>query len=105
MKRATTPTPVCESGYLKVLKRETVEVPLGNGLHVKRNYWRKSTKKLGEVTKTKFPIYDARTDGNVFTWILSTVENIREIRQKERRRELEKAPEKPKSLDRSKVEN
>lgn len=99
MKRVTTPTQACGNGYLTRLKRETVEVPLGNGLHVKRNYWRKSTKKLGEVTKTKFPVYDASKDGNVFAWIVETSTKVRDLRRKEQEREFKEISAKLKSLD------
>jgi hypothetical protein len=57
------------------------------------------------VTKIKFPVYDAQTDGNVFSWLISTAEDFRKIRQRERYVELEKASAKPQVLDIPKVEN
>jgi hypothetical protein len=56
-------------------------------------------------TKIRFPVYDAKTDGNVFDWLISTAEDFRKIRQRERYVELEKAAAKSESVDRSKVEN
>ena len=56
-------------------------------------------------TKIRFPVYDAKTDGNVFDWLISTEEDFRKIRQRERYVELEKAAAKSESVDRSKVEN
>jgi hypothetical protein len=57
------------------------------------------------VIKIKFPVYDANTDGNVFDWLISTAEDFRKIRQRERYVEFEKATAKPESLDIPKVEN
>jgi hypothetical protein len=56
-------------------------------------------------TGIRFPVYDANVDGNVFDWLISTAEDFRKIRQRERYVELEKAAAKPESVDRSKVEN
>ena len=56
-------------------------------------------------TRIKFPVYDAKNDGNVFDWLISTAEDFRKIRQRERYVELEKAAAKSESVDRSKVEN
>ncbi len=42
-------------------------------------------------TRIRFPTYDAKTDGNVFRWILEASEDFRKIRQRERYVELEKA--------------
>jgi hypothetical protein len=57
------------------------------------------------VTRIKFPVYDAKTDGNVFDWLISTAEDFRKIRQRERYVELEKAATKSEGVDRPKVEN
>ena len=56
-------------------------------------------------TGIKFPVYDAKTDGNVFDWLISAAEDFRKIRQRERDVELEKAAAKSEGVDRSKVEN
>ena len=56
-------------------------------------------------TKIRFPVYDAKTDGNVFDWLISTAEDFRKIRQRERYVELEKAAAKSESVDSTKVEN
>jgi hypothetical protein len=56
-------------------------------------------------TGIKFPVYDAKTDGNVFDWLISTAEDFRKIRQRERDVELEKAATKSEGVDGSKVEN
>jgi len=56
-------------------------------------------------TRIRFPIYDAKTDGNVFYWILEASEDFRKIRQRERYVELEKAATKSEGLDATKVEN
>jgi hypothetical protein len=56
-------------------------------------------------TKIKFPIYDANQDGNVFEWLISTAQDFRKIRQRERYVELEKAAAKSESMDSTKVEN
>jgi hypothetical protein len=50
-------------------------------------------------------VYNAETDGNVFDWLISTAEDFRKIRQRERYVELEKAPTKSESVDTTKVEN
>jgi len=55
--------------------------------------------------KIKFPVYDAVQDGNVFEWLISTAEDFRKIRQRERDVELEKAAAKSESVDSTKVEN
>jgi len=57
------------------------------------------------VTRIKLPIYDAKTDGNVFDWLISTAEDLRKIKQRERYVELEKTTAKLKSLDRPKMED
>jgi hypothetical protein len=57
------------------------------------------------VTKTKFPVYNRQGDGNVFDWIISTAQHVRQIRQRERLEELEKASTKPERLDGSEVAN
>jgi hypothetical protein len=57
------------------------------------------------VTKIKFPEYDAKTDGNVFDWLISTAEDFRNIRQRERYVELEKASAKSEGVDRPEMEN
>jgi hypothetical protein len=54
---------------------------------------------------TRFPVYDATQDGNVFEWLISTAEDFRKIRQRERYVELEKAAAKSESMDATKVEN
>jgi hypothetical protein len=56
-------------------------------------------------TGVKFPVYDAKTDGNVFDWLISAAEDFRKIRQRERDVELEKAATKSEGVDGSKVEN
>ena len=56
-------------------------------------------------TGIRFPVYDAKVDGNVFDWLIKTAEDFRNIRRRERYVELEKAAAKSKSVDRSKVEN
>jgi hypothetical protein len=56
-------------------------------------------------TGIKFPVYDAKTDGNVFDWLISAAEDFRKIRQRERDVELEKAATKSEGVDGSKVEN
>jgi hypothetical protein len=55
--------------------------------------------------KIRFPVYDAETDGNVFDWLISTAQDFRKIRQRERDVELEKAAAKSESVDSTKVEN
>jgi hypothetical protein len=50
-------------------------------------------------------VYDAATDGNVFDWLISTAEDFRKIRQRERYVEFEKAAAKSESMDTTKVEN
>jgi hypothetical protein len=56
-------------------------------------------------TGIRFPVYDAAKDGNVFDWLISTAEDFRKIRQRERYVELEKAAAKSESMDSTKVEN
>ncbi len=56
-------------------------------------------------TRIRFPTYDAKTDGNVFRWILEASEDFRKIRQRERYVELEKAAAKSEGVDRSKMAN
>ena len=56
-------------------------------------------------TRIRFPVYDAQTDGNVFDWLITTAEDFRKIRQRERDVELEKAAAKSESMDATKVEN
>jgi hypothetical protein len=56
-------------------------------------------------TGIRFPVYDATRDGNVFDWLISTAEDFRKIRQRERYVELEKAAAKSESVDSTKVEN
>ena len=53
----------------------------------------------------RFPVYDHKTDGNVFDWILQASEDFRKIRQRKRYVELEKAAEKSESVDKARVEN
>jgi hypothetical protein len=57
------------------------------------------------VTRIKFPVYDSKQDGNVFEWLISTAEDFRKIRQRERNVELEKAAAKSEGVDSTKVEN
>ena len=54
-------------------------------------------------TGIRFPVYDAKKDGNVFVWILEASEDYRNIRQRERYVQLEKAAEKSESVDRPKM--
>ena len=56
-------------------------------------------------TGIRFPVYDAKADGNVFRWILEASEDYRQIRQRQRYVEFKKAAAKSESVDRSKVEN
>ena len=56
-------------------------------------------------TKIKFPVYDAKTDGNVFNWLISTAEDMRKIRQRERYVKLKEAAEKSQGMDRPEVED
>jgi hypothetical protein len=53
----------------------------------------------------KFPVHDYHQDGNTFNWILQASEDFRQIRQRQRYVELEKAAEKSKSLDKARMEN
>jgi hypothetical protein len=50
-------------------------------------------------------VYNRQRDGNVFDWLISTAEDFRKIRQRERWNEFKKASEKPKSVDKPKVED
>jgi hypothetical protein len=56
-------------------------------------------------TRIRFPVYDSNQDGNVFEWLISTAEDFRKIRQRERNVELEKAAAKSEGMDSTKVEN
>jgi hypothetical protein len=56
-------------------------------------------------TRIRFPVYDSVIDGNVFDWLITTAEDFRKIRQRERDVELEKAAAKSESMDSTKVEN
>jgi hypothetical protein len=56
-------------------------------------------------TRIRFPVYDSNQDGNVFEWLISTAEDFRKIRQRERNVELEKAAAKSEGVDSTKVEN
>jgi hypothetical protein len=56
------------------------------------------------ATGIKFPVYDP-SEGNVFNWILQTSEDFRQIRQRQRYVELEKATAKSESVDKARVEN
>jgi hypothetical protein len=103
MKPETTPSQGCESGSLKVLRLVEKVVPRGNGQPVKLSYWQVSTKKPEADTRIKFPVYDRARDGNVFDWLISTADDFRNIRQRERWNELKKIAEKPKVVDGSKV--
>jgi hypothetical protein len=105
MKPETTPNQECESGSLKVLRLVERVVPRGNGAPVRLSYWQVSTKKPEAVTRINFPVYDRQTDGNVFDWLISTAQDFRQIRQRERWNEFKKTAEKPKSVDKPKVEN
>ncbi len=69
----------------------------------KLSYWQVSTRKPEAVTKIRFPVYDRQTDENVFDWLISTAQDFRKIRQRERWNELKKISEKPKVLDGAKV--
>lgn len=53
----------------------------------------------------KFPVYDPETDGNVFDWILQASEDFRQIKQRKRYVELEKAAAKSEGVDKARVEN
>jgi len=56
-------------------------------------------------TGIKFPVYDHRQDGNVFDWILEASEDFRQIRQRQRHVELEKASAQSEGVDKTRVEN
>jgi hypothetical protein len=105
MKRATTPNPACEKASLKVLKLVEKVALQVNGRPVKLSYWQQSTKKPEADTRIKFPVYNRQTDGNVFDWLISTAEDFRKIRQRERYLEFKKATTKPEGVDKPKVED
>jgi hypothetical protein len=103
MKPETTPSQECESGSLKVLRlveREALQV---NGRPVRLSYWQASTKSPEADTRIKFPVYDRTKDKNVFDWLISTADDFRKIRQRERWNEFKKIAEKPKVVDGTKV--
>ena len=54
-------------------------------------------------TGIKFPVYDHQQDGNVFNWILEASEDFRQIRQRQRYVEFEKAATKSEGVDRPKM--
>ena len=56
-------------------------------------------------TGIRFPVYNPQVDGNVFEWILVASQDFREIRQRQRYVELEKAAAKSESVDRAKMAN
>ena len=99
MKQAITPNPACESESLKVLKLVEKVVLRGNGAPVRLSYWQQSTKKPEADTRIKFPVYNRQVDGNVFDWLISTAEDFRKIRQRERYLEFKKATTKSESVD------
>ena len=99
MKPVTTPNQGCESGSLKVLRLVEKEALRVNGAGVKLSYWQVSTKKPEADTRIKFPVYDRAKEGNVFDWLISTADDFRKIRQRERWNELKKIAEKPKVVD------
>jgi hypothetical protein len=103
MKPETTPNQACESGSLKVLRLVEKVVRQANGQPGKLSYWQVSTRKPEAVTKIRFPVYDRQTDENVFDWLISTAQDFRKIRQRERWNELKKIAEKPEVVDRPKV--
>ena len=105
MKPETTPNPECEKVSLKVLKLVEKVVLRGNGAPVRLSYWQQGTKKLEGVTRINFPVYNRQTDENVFDWLISTAEDFRKIRQRERYLEFKKATTKPESVDKPKVED
>ena len=76
-----------------------------SGVPVRLRCWLCSIRKQAVGTGIKFPVYDAKTDGNVFDWLISAAEDFRKIRQRERDVELEKAAAKSEVVDGSKVEN
>ena len=103
MKLETIPNQECESGSLKVLRLVEKEVRLASGRLEKLSYWQPSTKRLEADTKIRRPVYNQKTDGNVFKWLIATSEDFRKIKQRERWNELKKISEKPKVLDGAKV--
>ena len=90
---------------MNVSRLETRGVLRVNGVPVRPRCWLCSIRKQAVGTRIRFPVYDAATDGNVFDWLISTAEDFRKIRQRERYVELEKAAAKSESVDTTKVEN
>ena len=99
MKQATTPNPACGNESSKVLKLVEKVVLRGNGAPVRLSYWQQSTKKPEADTRIKFPVYNRQVDENVFDWLISTAEDFRKIRQRERYLEFKKATTKSESVD------
>jgi hypothetical protein len=87
---------------LRLVARAVLRV---SGVLVRLRCWLCSIRRLAVGTGIRFPVYDAKTDGNVFDWLISTAEDFRKIRQRERDVELEKAAAKSEVLDSTKVEN
>ena len=56
-------------------------------------------------TGIKFPVYDSKQDGNVFNWILQVSKDFRQIKQRQRYVEFEKAAAKSEGVDKARVEN
>ena len=52
----------------------------------------------------KKPVYDAKTDGNVFEWVLGAAQTLRDLRRVERD-VIEKAAAESEKLDSAKVED
>ena len=63
------------------------------------SYWQQSTKKPEADTRIKFPVYNRQVNENVFDWLISTAEDFRKIRQRERYLEFKKATTKSESVD------
>ena len=105
MKQVTTPNPACEKPSLKVLRRVEKVVPQGNGVTVKLSYWQVSSRRTEAATGIKFPVYDSKQDGNVFNWILQVSKDFRQIKQRQRYVEFEKAAAKSEGVDKARVEN
>ena len=105
MKRETIQNPVCGNGSLKVLRRVEKVERRGSGAPVKRSYWQVSTRKPEAVTGIRFPVYDSKQDGNVFNWILQASEDFRQIKQRQKYVEFEKAAAKSEGMDKARVEN
>ena len=76
-----------------------------NGVPARLRCWLCSIRKQAVGTRIRFPVYDSAIDGNVFDWLISTAQDFRKIRQRERDVELEKAAAKSESVDSTKVEN